>query len=220
MEMPKGGYTETIARPDLMDLHSKDFVQIAELAGRVVRKAHCRTYGFVRTVGDLVDEVRELIDEGNRDQARKLAEQLLTLAHEFLQKLVGRETEPPTATCFPSEGHAVIHPTGGPLSVAQTRPRSATGPALSVHLGLAGQQHVGDRRRGVSRLQDDLLCGLVYEHRQPSHHAPPGFLSGTCKPAGPRTVDDIHERAGASCPQRCEDIRDMGRQSRHDEVNG
>lgn len=98
MDMPQGGYTETIAEPDLVDLQTKDFVQIAELASRMIRKAHCPLYGFVRTAREVVNEVRELIHEGHKDQARKLAEQILPLIHQFLQQLDGQEAEPRAAT--------------------------------------------------------------------------------------------------------------------------
>ncbi|MER6031668.1 hypothetical protein [Streptomyces sp. NPDC001851] len=96
--MPQGGYTETIADPHLLDLHSKDLVQVAELAGRVIRRTHCPVYQLVRTIGEAVDELLEMHRQGNTDVAKRHAELLLPIMRELLDRLERPETGGCSAT--------------------------------------------------------------------------------------------------------------------------
>ncbi|MEV5950406.1 hypothetical protein [Streptomyces sp. NPDC051993] len=87
MDMPQGGYTETIARPELVELRSTDLVQIAELAGRVIDTAHCPLRQVVRSHVELGDLVFTLFRHGHTEQARRLGEQVVPLLEDLLEKL-------------------------------------------------------------------------------------------------------------------------------------
>ncbi|MDH6544828.1 hypothetical protein [Streptomyces sp. SPB4] len=85
-DMPQGGYTETLADAHLMDLHLQDLLQMAQLASRLVRKAHCPLFSLLRHFGDAVGEVHRLIDQGRKDLAAPMLVEILTLLLKFVQK--------------------------------------------------------------------------------------------------------------------------------------
>ncbi|MGW2040106.1 hypothetical protein [Streptomyces virginiae] len=76
---PQGGYTETLAHADLMGLRLEDLVQVAQLASRLVHRAHCPLSSVVRTVFDAVDVVRWLIEGKQKSLAREVLAQVLPL---------------------------------------------------------------------------------------------------------------------------------------------
>ncbi|MET9411584.1 hypothetical protein ABZX90_38465 [Streptomyces sp. NPDC002935] len=86
-DMPQGGYTETIARADLTDLNNEDLVRIAELAGRLVRRAYSPPFEFIHSVHDAIGGIQELIEEGHKEHARELMEVTMSCIQEFMQKL-------------------------------------------------------------------------------------------------------------------------------------
>ncbi|WP_314250088.1 hypothetical protein [Streptomyces sp. DSM 40907] len=85
--MPQGGYTETLAHANSMGLHLKDLLQTAQLAGRLVRRAHCPWSRAGRTLRDAIGEVQRLIDRNQMDLAREVLAEVLPLMLKLAQAL-------------------------------------------------------------------------------------------------------------------------------------
>ncbi|MFE2879033.1 hypothetical protein ACFXG6_31825 [Streptomyces roseus] len=92
-EMPQGGYTETVARADPVDLASDLLAAIAQAAGRIVLGSNCPLHQYVRDVWAAVDAVHELTDSGYEKLAIGHLETVLELVQERIRRLKSSERE-------------------------------------------------------------------------------------------------------------------------------
>ncbi|MFK0119240.1 hypothetical protein [Streptomyces sp. NPDC090994] len=92
-EMPQGGYTETVAHADLVDLDVDLLAAIAQAAGRIIRRAHCPLYQWTRDYLAAGKAALDLIDEGHKELAREHLQTLLDLGEEMIRHLGPREPQ-------------------------------------------------------------------------------------------------------------------------------
>ncbi len=92
-EMPQGGYTETIAHADLVDLDGDLLATIAKAAGRIIRRAHSPLHQWTRDYFAAGKAALDLIDEGHKGLAREQLHTLLELGEEMIRHLGPCETQ-------------------------------------------------------------------------------------------------------------------------------
>ncbi|WND40790.1 hypothetical protein RI578_41615 (plasmid) [Streptomyces sp. BB1-1-1] len=92
-EMPQGGYTETVAHADLVDLDGDLLQAIAQAAGRIIRRAHSPLHQWTRDYLAAGEAALDLIDEGHKALARKRLQTLLELGEEMVRHLGPREPQ-------------------------------------------------------------------------------------------------------------------------------
>ncbi|MFF8500752.1 hypothetical protein ACF07L_08880 [Streptomyces anulatus] len=92
-EMPQGGYTETVAHADLVDLDGDLLAAIAKAAGRIIRRAHSPLHQWTRDYFAAGKAALDLIDEGHKELAREHLHTLLELGEEMIRRLGPCETQ-------------------------------------------------------------------------------------------------------------------------------